>query len=190
MAAEHALPSALAHFDPAELLDALSTGIVMLDAQLCAVYANVAAQDLLAFSLNQARGRPFSDFLHDANGLPAILRRALATGEGITDRELVVRPAAAPRETRTLDVTITPLAGLTGRHLLLELADTTQRQRIEQYADEVPARRSALLLATEMTSVIAIEHLLFAGIEAANDPPQKHQHSDLTLQIIYKGKFL
>ena len=92
MAAEHALPSALAHFDPADLLDALSTGIVMLDAQLCAMYANVAAQDLLAFSLNQARGRPFSDFLHDANGLPAILRRALATGEGIADRELVVRP--------------------------------------------------------------------------------------------------
>ena len=135
MAAEHALPSALAHFDPAELLDALSTGIVMLDAQLCAVYANVAAQDLLAFSLNQARGRPFSDFLHDANGLPAILRRALATGEGITDRELLVRPAAAPRETRTLDVTITPLAGLTGRHLLLELADTTQRQRISRETD-------------------------------------------------------
>ena len=135
MAAEHALPSALAHFDPAELLDALSTGIVMLDAQLCAMYANVAAQDLLAFSLNQARGRPFSDFLHDANGLPAILRRALATGECITDRELVVRPAAAPRETRTLDVTITPLAGLTGRHLLLELADTTQRQRISRETD-------------------------------------------------------
>jgi len=107
----------------------------MLDAQLCAVYANVAAQDLLAFSLNQARGRPFSDFLHEANGLPAILRRALATGEGITDRELVVRPAAAPRETRTLDVTITPLAGLTGRHLLLELADTTQRQRITREND-------------------------------------------------------
>ena len=41
----------------------------MLDAQLCAVYANVAAQDLLAFSLKKARGRPFSDFLHDANGL-------------------------------------------------------------------------------------------------------------------------
>ena len=136
MAAEHALPSALSHFDPAELLDALSTGIVMLDAQLCAIYANVAAQDLLAFSLNQARGRPFSDFLHDANGLPAILRRALDTGEGIADRELAVRPVGAPRETRTLDVTITPLDGqVTGTHLLLELADTTQRQRISREND-------------------------------------------------------
>jgi two-component system nitrogen regulation sensor histidine kinase GlnL len=135
MAAEPAAPSALAHFDPAYLLDALSTGIVMLDAQLCAMYANVAAQDLLAFSLNMARGRPFGDFLQDANGLGAILRRALESGQGITDRELSVRPAAAPRAVRTLDVTITPLSGLTGTYLLLELADTTQRRRISREND-------------------------------------------------------
>src|SRR6266853_401534 len=135
MAVERASPSALAHFDPADLLDALSTGIIMLDAQLCAVYANVAAQDLLAFSLNTARGRPFADFLHDAEGLCGILKRALQTGEGIADRELAVRPAGAPREVRTLDVTITPLPGLTGTHLLLELADTTQRQRITREND-------------------------------------------------------
>jgi two-component system, NtrC family, nitrogen regulation sensor histidine kinase GlnL len=124
MAAELASPSALAHFDPADLLDALSTGIVMLDAQLCPVYANVAAQDLLAFSLKKARGRPFTELLHEPEGLARILKRALA-----------VRPAGAPREARTLDVTITPLAGLTGMHLLLELADTTQRQRISREND-------------------------------------------------------
>ena len=45
MAAEYTTPSALSHFDPTELLDALSTGIIVLDAQLCAIYANVAAQD-------------------------------------------------------------------------------------------------------------------------------------------------
>jgi two-component system nitrogen regulation sensor histidine kinase GlnL len=136
VAVEHAVPSALSHFDPADLLDALSTGIVVLDAQLCAIYANVAAQDLLAFSLNQARGRPFADFLQDTNGLAAILRRALEEGEGIVDRELLVRPVGAPRETRTLDVTITPLDGqITGTHLLLELADTTQRRRISREND-------------------------------------------------------
>ena len=76
MAAEYHLPSALSHFDPTDLLDALSTGIVMLDAQLCPIYANVAAQDLLAFSLKKARGRPFGDFLHDTNGFVGVLRRA------------------------------------------------------------------------------------------------------------------
>ena len=135
MAVELAAPSALAHFDPADLLDALSTGIVMLDAQLCPVYANVAAQDLLAFSLKKARGRPFTELLHEPEGLGRILKRALLGGEGIADRELVVRPASAPREARTLDVTITPLGALTGTHLLLELADTTQRQRISREND-------------------------------------------------------
>jgi two-component system, NtrC family, nitrogen regulation sensor histidine kinase GlnL len=135
MAAELAPPSALAHFDPADLLDALSTGIIMLDAQLCPVYANVAAQDLLAFSLKQARGRPFTELLHEPEGLGRILKRALIGGEGIADRELAVRPAGAPREARTLDVTITPLGALTGTHLLLELADTTQRQRISREND-------------------------------------------------------
>jgi two-component system nitrogen regulation sensor histidine kinase GlnL len=134
--AESNSPSVLSHFDPTDLLDALSTGIVMLDAQLCAIYANVAAQDLLAFSLNQARGRPFADFLQDANGLRGILQRALDSGEGIADRELAVRAVGAPRDTRVLDVTITPLAGqITGTHLLMELADATQRQRISRERD-------------------------------------------------------
>lgn len=136
MAVEINLPSALSHFDPTDLFDALSTGIIVLDAQLCPIYANVAAQDLLAFSLKQARGRPFSDFLHDSNGLVTILRRALETGEGIADRELTVRPRGAPNEARVLDVTITPLEGqITGTHLLLELADDTQRHRISREND-------------------------------------------------------
>jgi len=137
-----------APFDPSELLDALATGIVVLDAQLCPLYANVAAQSLLAFSLNQAHGRPLGDFLHDANGLSGILRRALETKQGIADREISVRPVGAPREMRTLDVTITPLEAppdaqgeapvgdrTPGTHLLLELADTTQRRRISRDND-------------------------------------------------------
>jgi two-component system, NtrC family, nitrogen regulation sensor histidine kinase GlnL len=135
MVAEYRSPSVLSHFDPAELLDALSTGILMLDAQLCPIYANVAAQDLLAFSLNMSRGRPFGDFLHEAGALNGILKRALETGEGIADRELTLKPANSPREPRTLDVTVTPLPGLTGTHLLIELADTTQRQRISRDND-------------------------------------------------------
>jgi len=136
MVTEQGFPSALSHFDPTELLDALSTGIVVLDSQLCAIYANVAAQDLLAFSLNTARGRPFGDFLQDTNGFTAILRRTLDTGEPIADRELTLRPLGGRRESRTLDATITPLHGpVTGTHLLLELADTTQRQRISREND-------------------------------------------------------
>ena len=155
MAIEHGLPSALSHFEPTDLLDALSTGIVMLDAQLCAIYANVAAQDLLAFSLKKARGRPFSDFLDDSNGFAGVLRRALETGEGIADRELTVRPFGSPRDLRTLDVTITPLEGqVTGTHLLLELADTTQRQRITRENDLLARLDSSRLMIRQLAHEI------------------------------------
>ena len=50
MAVERFLPSAIAHFEPADLIGALATGILVLDSDLCVVYANVAAQDLLAFT--------------------------------------------------------------------------------------------------------------------------------------------
>src|SRR5215469_3492132 len=154
MAIEHAGPSALAHYDAADLLDALTTGIVMLDAQLCPVYANVAAQDLLAFSLNQARGRPFTDLLHEPEGLAGILRRSLISGESIADRELALRTAASPREVRTLDITLTPLEGLTGRHLLLELADTTQRQRISRENDLMARLDSSRLMVRQLAHEI------------------------------------
>ena len=128
--------SSLGHFDPDELFDALSTGIVVLDAQLCPIYANVAAQDLLAFSLNQARGKPFGQLLVEGSVLVGTLLRALESGTGIADREITVRPIGTPRESRVLDITITPFEGqVTGTHLLLELADDTQRQRISRDND-------------------------------------------------------
>jgi len=155
MAADTNPLSPLSHFDPTDLLDALSTGIVMLDAQLCAIYANVAAQDLLAFSVNQARGRPFGDFLHDPSALTGILRRALETGEGIADRELPVRPVGASSTARTLDVTITPLEGqVTGTHLLLELADTTQRRRISRDNDLIARLDSSRLMIKQLAHEI------------------------------------
>jgi len=136
MALDYGLPSPLSHFDSADLLDALSTGIMLLDAQLCPIYANVAAQDLLAFSLNQSRGRPFGDSLYEGTQLRTMLRRALETGDGIADHELSLTLKSNPRETRVLDVTVTPLEGeVTGTHLLLELADATQRLRISREND-------------------------------------------------------
>ena len=129
--AEANLSSPLAHFDPADLLDALSTGIVMLDAQLCTIYANAMAQDLLTFSLNAARGRPFSDFLRESTRVMGALRRAVECTEDVADRDLIVRPLCAPRDTHSLDVTVTLLEGqITGTHLLLELVEQAWSPRI------------------------------------------------------------
>jgi two-component system, NtrC family, nitrogen regulation sensor histidine kinase GlnL len=149
------LPSALSHFDPTDLFDALATGIIVLDAQLCPIYANVAAQDLLAFSLNKARGRPFGDFLHEPNGLIANMRRVLQTGEGIADRELTLRPIGAPHASRVLDITITALEGqITGTHLLLELADDTQRHKISRDNDMMARLDSSRLMVRQLAHEI------------------------------------
>src|SRR5262249_60178092 len=134
--------------------NALPTGIVMVDRKLGGVYANVAAQDLLAFSLKMARGRPFVELLHDAEGLRALLKRALESGEALADREVALRPAGAPREPRTLDVTITPVSGITGPQLLLEIADTTQRQRISRENDLLARLDGSRLMVRQLAHAI------------------------------------
>lgn len=53
----------LADFDTGRVLDELSLGIIVLDRQLCAIYANVIAQSLLGLHLPSMRGRPAGDFL-------------------------------------------------------------------------------------------------------------------------------
>jgi len=138
MAVEHDFTSPLSHFDPADLLDALSTGIVMLDSHLCLTYANVGAQDLMAVSVNKARGRPFGDLFHDSSKLTATLRRSLDRIEPCAQHEITLRPIGSTlsREPHVVDVMVTPLEGqVTGTHLLVEMTDAKTRQRISREND-------------------------------------------------------
>ena len=138
MAIEYFAPSPLSHFDSAELLDVLSTGIVMLDSHLCVVYANVGAQDLLAVGLNQARGRPITELFVQPEALAQMLRRALEHSEPCSGHEIQLLPVglAANREPVIVDITVTPLEGqVTGTHLLMELADARTRQRISRESE-------------------------------------------------------
>ncbi len=52
MAVERLFETFAAHHDPSDLLDALLTGIVLLDADFRIIHANVSAQGLLAVGLN------------------------------------------------------------------------------------------------------------------------------------------
>jgi len=83
--------SPLSHFEPTELLDTLSTGIVVLDGHLCPIYANDSAQDLMAVSLKQARGRPFADLFFDPRQLVSVLRRSLDGLETCTQHEISLK---------------------------------------------------------------------------------------------------
>jgi two-component system nitrogen regulation sensor histidine kinase GlnL len=138
MAIEQFAPSPLSHFDPAELLDVLSTGVAIVDAHLCMVYANVGAQDLLAIGLSKARGRPIGELFSEPQMLDAILRRSLERSETCSGHEVVLTPIAASgrREPVVIDITVTPLEGqVTGTHLLLELTDARTRQRITRESE-------------------------------------------------------
>ena len=77
MAIEPYSPSPLSHFDPASLLDVLTTGVVILDSQLCMIYANVGAQDLrtnfrVKNELRRIRRKPGKRWIADHD---AVVRR-------------------------------------------------------------------------------------------------------------------
>lgn len=136
MAVERSSISPLGHYDSAELLDALSTGMLVLDAQQCVIYANVAAQETLGISFNSVRGRPLSSLIHEADHLFVSLRRVRDEQMALTERELSLKIATAPRDTRIFDITITPLEGqMTGTHMLLEMSDAAPRLRIARESD-------------------------------------------------------
>jgi nitrogen-specific signal transduction histidine kinase len=127
MAAEsYQPPSALSHFDPEELLGGLSTGIVVFDSQLYAIYANAVAQQILTFSLAGARGRRFGEIVGESNGLMFMLRRSLEEGSCCPTSEVMPWPTSVLVGVDVLELSTIVIAGdVTGPHLLLELRDAT-----------------------------------------------------------------
>jgi two-component system nitrogen regulation sensor histidine kinase GlnL len=140
MAVERLFASFAALHDPSDLLDALATGVVLLDATGRVLHANVAAQGLLGAGLNQARGRMLAELLVDSAPLQALVQRARERGEVFAEGDIALRTVASPREARSVDATVTPIEDISGsRRLLLELVDATPRARISR-ENELRAR--------------------------------------------------
>jgi two-component system, NtrC family, nitrogen regulation sensor histidine kinase GlnL len=121
-----------------DLLDTLSTGVVVLDAQLRLRYANVSAQGLMAVSLRHASGKPFADLFYDSQPLKAVLQRSLAGQEICTQHELQIKPVgtASQREACVVDLVVAPLESSDQQPLLLlELIDVAARQRLSRDRD-------------------------------------------------------
>jgi two-component system nitrogen regulation sensor histidine kinase GlnL len=115
-----------------EILDALSTGVLLLDSELRVLDANLAAENLLGMSAHHARGRLLRELLRAPEELWQVLNRAAINAESCSQREVTLQAASAAEE-RVTDVSVSPLdpARPTGR-LLVELSDATQRQRISR----------------------------------------------------------
>ena len=154
MAVERLFESFAAHHDPADLLDALATGIVLLDSAFAVVHANVAAQGLMAVGLNQARGRAFCELFTDSGSLQSMLLRARDTGESLTECDLALRPVGSPKDLRVVDITVTPIDSPPGaRRMVLELADAEPRNRLNRDS----ALRARLESSRMMTRQLAHE---------------------------------
>jgi len=160
MAQDFYSASPLSHFDSTELLDALSTGVVVLDSTLCVIYANVGTQDLLGFGLNQVRGRPIGDLFAESQLLTDMLRRARETGETYSVHEILLTPIAAiqgsgQRPPVVVDATVTTLEGqVTGTHLLLELSDARLRTQMTRESELLSRVDSSRLMARQLAHEI------------------------------------
>jgi two-component system nitrogen regulation sensor histidine kinase GlnL len=112
-----------------ELLDALVTGVFLLDQDLNVGYLNAAAQTLLGLGPNQALGRNITELTRGAETLLPLFDRAREGGEGVVQRELAW-PASGGVD-RILDCAVTQVTfGQDGARLLLEIEDITQHRRL------------------------------------------------------------
>jgi two-component system, NtrC family, nitrogen regulation sensor histidine kinase GlnL len=116
------------HVEGTELLDALVTGIFLLDRELRVTYLNAAGQTLVGLSSNQALGRRITELARGAETLLPMFERALKGGEAVVQRELAW-PGVGGVD-RILDCAVSEalLAGTPS--LLLEIEDITQHRRL------------------------------------------------------------
>jgi two-component system, NtrC family, nitrogen regulation sensor histidine kinase GlnL len=126
MAAEFLLASQ--RIEGTELLDALVTGVFLLDQDLQVSYLNTAAQTLLGLSPNQALGQRITELTRGAETLMPLFDRARFGGESVVQRELAW-PAPGDVD-RIFDCAVTQVTIGQELRLLLEIEDITQHRRL------------------------------------------------------------
>jgi len=119
--------------DPAGLLEALATAVVVIDDCSRVLHLNAAAEDMLAISLAAARGRRLTELVIAGDRLEALAIRSRVSGEALAQREWELVAAARNDARYVVDLSLTPLS-LPGDPgcVLIEVADTTRQSRISR----------------------------------------------------------
>src|SRR6478672_2988981 len=89
-----------------DALDILATAVLLLDADERVIYANPAAENLLALSRKQLVDRTPAELFSDATALTCAIAKALASGASYTEQELELGLAAHKLH---LTCTVTPV---------------------------------------------------------------------------------
>ncbi len=123
--------------DSDEVLQGLTTAVVVLGRDLTIVFLNPAAETLLGASLRQALGKPLAELVLPPDELIGLCKKAFDSGLTYGCRELAAR--VGDREIM-LDCRV-GLLDAQPDHLLLELFDTVVDRQLRREEDLVAQRR-------------------------------------------------
>ena len=119
--------------DPAQLLDALSTAVVVVDGRGRVLHLNGAAEDLLASGLTATRGRRLADLVAAGDRFESLVVRARVAGEALVQREWELVPVMRRDQRYFVDCVFAPLALPDAPDaVLIEISDTTRQARISR----------------------------------------------------------
>lgn len=170
-----------------EYLENLTTGVIVLGAGLEVRYVNPAAEQLLGVSRQQLGGRVLTDVVPGLGVLRPLLEKVRDTGQGLSNREVLVadRPDGEPG--LALDCALTTSESAAGnRELLLELADASRRLRIDrekQLLAQLEAARSMVRqLAHELRNPLGGIRGAAQLLERQLDSPAQQDYTNLIIR--------
>jgi two-component system nitrogen regulation sensor histidine kinase GlnL len=114
--------------DPATILQNITTGIVLLDADDHIFYLNAAAEELLGVSIRQANGEHLQRLRPGIEELWALIPKVRSSGYGYA-RE--IKLWSPERDSQNVTVRVSPNDSLP-ESLIVELSDATQRHQIDR----------------------------------------------------------
>lgn len=118
-----------------QLLNNLSTAILMLDKQLCLIHINASAEILFGLSNSRHLNEPIDQLLVDANDTVAILNETLASGQSHTQREAELQSVSSHDTVKsTVDYTVTYVEDMQNVALIIEIQPINRLLRINQEA--------------------------------------------------------
>ena len=126
------------------LLDNLTTAVILLNAELRLEYMNPAAEMLLGVSGQRSHGQFISELCSESPDGLAALRQAVASGQPFTKREAQL--ASSSGQQLTVDYAATPISGLRGALLLLELLPRDRLLRITKEEAQLAKQETTRLL--------------------------------------------
>lgn len=124
------------HRDSRNILDSLSSGVILLDQNLLIVGMNPAAENILGISAKRANRKSFLKLVDDEPELRDILSRTIQTGDTYAN-EMRLGPTEVHAQERIIDCRVSPIT-CGNAELLVEITDVTRRNQI--------SRENALLI--------------------------------------------